>query len=380
MTLWKTRFAAALTIGLTVVACSLDDLVPEGSLGIDDGASGGAKESYKVDNDSEARIEIEETGATLTVPKGAVEHAVTIGVERPSDIKAIEFVESLKTVKAVASAPYVLTPHGTEFTKDLKLQIPVVANKGKELVAAYLKDESDREWKYLDTPVVEGDVATVTLKHFSVIVLLDRERAGFDVAPDAGSATPGSNDAGDELLDAGTSEVEDAGSAPDPTDAESAPEPTDAGTRDDQDTGATRADAGGSALDAGAAIDAGTGQVLDAADPTPAPEAGMGAAEDAGSASNPDADTPPPVDTGVQLPPDDAGDPNAQDAGFVPDTGTEPIDSGYDACEPYWYCAYDQCGSIVDTCGGEHSCGNCEQHGGECGFYEPGRCGFPTQL
>jgi hypothetical protein len=369
---------AALAVALTVVACSLDDIAGKYiDIGIDDGASDGAKESLKVDGSQEQRLELE-TGATLTLPKGAVDHDVTIGVERPSDTKAIEFVETLKTVKAVASAPYVLTPHGTEFAKDIKLEIPVVNNKGKNLVAAYLKDENDREWKYLDTPTVENDVATVTLKHFSVIVLLDRERAGFEIeepadAPDAGAA----RDAGS-ARDASTSE-EDAGAE------------LDAGT--DTDPGADRDAGKNEAPDAsaGGAIDAGVGASSDSgaqATPDASVSVPVDAAsdDDSGASQVSDGGTGQGTDSSATLP-DGALDPDATtgasvDSGQGSDTGVDAGDAqlpdgAADACQPH-VCEIYECGSVPDImCGGEVGCGNCEEYGGVCGMYEPNICGFP---
>jgi hypothetical protein len=362
---WKTRLAAALTVAVTVVACSLDDIVPDGSLPIDDGASAGAKDSLKVDGSNEARLELK-TGASLTVPKDALDHEVDIGIERPADSKAVEFVESLKSVKAVASAPYVLTPHGTEFMKELKLEIPVVANKGKELVAVYLKDESDREWKYLDTPTVENDVATVTIKHFSVIVLVDRERAG--VAEDAGSAPPAETDAGHDDVDAGAPVVDDAGDTP---------RGEDAGSSAALDAGSAPIDSPVPDASANTVKDAGTQTMRDAAqaqlDASASADAGSGA--DDASAALPDAgtmlDAGPPVDAG-QAP--DAGT-GADDASaqLPPDTGA-PVDSATQdaaSCQPTFYCEPGLCGWYADGCGGEIPCGACDQ---ACDLYDAGLC------
>jgi hypothetical protein len=209
-----------------------------------------------------------------------------------------------------------------------------------------------------------------------VVVLVDRARSGFeDEGRDAG-VSDAEDDAGDELPDAGTSEVQDAGSAP---------QPVEAGWNDDVDAGAARADAGTSeAPDAGSnvAIDASTG-ALDAADPAPnTPEAGT--AQDAGYSGNyPDAETPDgstQIDSGSETEPaPDAGDPAGEpDASTRVDSGVTPVDSGdSDAfCEPL-ACSIEQCGSVPNGCGGEMPCGNCEEHGGVCGLYEAGVCGDP---
>jgi hypothetical protein len=349
-------------VSLTVMACSVDNLIgSKAVLGIDDGASEGAKDSLKVDGKSEATIALD-TGATLTLPKGAVDHDVTIGVERPADSKAIALVESLKSVKAVASAPYVLTPHGTEFAKDVKLEIPVVNNKDRELVVAWLKDESDREWKYLDSPTVENDVATVTLKHFSVVVLLDRARSGLTIdAPDAGADD---KDAGAPVQDAGRA-ADDAGKD----------EPPDAGAdpKQDEDAGSPPAEAGSVTVDA-------TVQTPDASDHAD----DAGSAFDAGSAETPDASTNPDLDSSAQpmldaaqgsdsgsVAIDDAGLPDASSGG-----GSDASQQLPDGCVPYT-CFVDQCGAVPDGCGSYVECGNCEVNGGVCGFYEPNLCGPP---
>jgi hypothetical protein len=354
--LWKTR-VTALAFALAFSACSADDFFDyEGTLPIDDGASKGTKESLKVDGEHEARLELS-TGVALTFPKGAVERDVEIGVERPTDSKAIELVQTLKTVKAVASAPYVLTPHGTQFQKDVKLEIPILNNKGRPLIAAYLKDENDREWKTLDTPVVEGDVAVVTLKHFSVIVLLDLARSGLE-APDAGAF-----DAGDDEEDAGTED--DASAEPD----------------------ADSEDAGASAADAGVAFDAAS--TLDAGDTTPpvsdasahVADAGTTQTSDAHTGGGPDAqvandagstpDASAVIDTGTGGEPDSAyADASSQD----PDSGYD-YDSGYDSATPDSGCTpllcEFACGIIQDGCGGELDCGDdCGLYGGTCNTTE----------
>lgn len=364
---WKTRVPAALAIALAVGACSLDEIAGDAiDIGVDDGASKGVKDSVQVNGNQEQTLTLE-TGATLTLPKGAVDHDVTIGVERPSDAKAIEFVETLKSIKAVASAPYVLTPHGTEFAKDVKLEIPVVNNKGKDLVAAYLKDESDREWKFLDTPVVENDVATVTLKHFSVIVLLDRARAGIEIdePEDAGST----RDAGVAEPDAGSDD--------------------DAGHKADDDAGRDEAKDAGSPI---GASDAGTSTMLDASAQV-TPDAGQVQPPVTDASVSFDAAQPPvnedagsgggAVDSGTQQPPDamtqveDSGAGQSDSGTVVIITDDAGEDSGY-PCEPLLYCQPYQCGSVPNGCGGEIGCGNCEEYGyGECGRDEPNVCPPP---
>jgi hypothetical protein len=305
---------ALLTAGL--VACSTDDLIDaDGTLDIDDGASEGVAKSLKVDGSSEQTLTLE-TGASLTVPKGAVDRELTIKVERPSDDKALDLVKTLKTDKAVASAPYVLTPHGTQFKNTVTLELPVTKHEGRELAVAWLEDENDKEWKLLSEARVENDKVKVELGHFSVIVVLDVQMAGLDAsvpasaadaatgAPDAGAARDAGDDtikdAGDDpgtRADAGTGGAQDAGSTSQPPDAMQ-PIEVDAGSKYD-DAGAYR-DSGSSGSGSG---DAGT----------MAPDAYV----------DYDAYVP---DYDAYVPPYDAGVPD-YDA-YVPDAYVPPYDAG----------------------------------------------------
>src|SRR5688572_2031593 len=107
------------------MACSPSDFVDyDDLLGVDDGAGDGDKDILKVDGTAEARLSVK-TGATLTIPKGAVDRNLEIGLERPDDDKAIDFVKALPEIKSAASAPYILTPHGTKFAQPVTLELPV---------------------------------------------------------------------------------------------------------------------------------------------------------------------------------------------------------------------------------------------------------------
>jgi hypothetical protein len=273
--IWRSALMATALFAAGLVACSTDDLIDaDDVLDIDDGASDGIAKSLKVDGTSEKTLELE-TGAMLTVPKGAVDHELTIKVERPSDDKALDLVKTLKSEKAVASAPYVLTPHGTQFKSAVTLEIPVQKHEGRALAVAWLEDENDKEWKVLaEAPVQDGKVK-VELQHFSVIVVLEPTIAGLDASvpasaadaglgtpdaaqqgprdeEDAGEAPPGRADAGvGSAPDAGgsTSQPQDA-AAPVAVDAEARdPKYDDAGFRYDAGSGAS-ADAGSAAGDA----------------------------------------------------------------------------------------------------------------------------------
>jgi hypothetical protein len=264
--IWSRALAAGALIAAGMFACSpadlIDIVVP---LDIDDGASEGAAASVKVDGSAEKTLSLG-TGATLTVPKGAVDRELTLKVERPADEKAIALVKTLKSIKSVASAPYVLTPHGTEFKSAVTLELPVAKHQDRALAVAWLEDENDKEWKLLEGAKLDdtGKVK-VELKHFSVVIVLDAARAGFDASvpgEDAGETEDAGEpeDAG-ETVDAG--EPEDAG---DPADSGSTSGPVDGG----QDAAVTVPDDAAAPIDndAGAAQDAGVdaSQSFDASD------------------------------------------------------------------------------------------------------------------
>src|SRR5262245_28530079 len=133
--LWGERLVLLALLGL--VGCSS----PSGSpakgplveLGIDDGASAGQKKSGRASVQEGVTVALE-NGASVAVPKGAVEKDLDIGIERPADAEAIKFVEHLdkgsdgkgeKTSEKVASAPYVVTPHGAKFKEDVEITLPV---------------------------------------------------------------------------------------------------------------------------------------------------------------------------------------------------------------------------------------------------------------
>lgn len=307
MKLWRVALMATALFAAGLVACSTDDLIDaDGVLDIDDGASDGLEKSIRVDGSSEKTLELE-TGATLTVPKGAVDRELTIKVERPSDDKALDLVSTLKSEKAVASAPYVLRPHGTQFKNAVTLEIPVQKHEGRELAVAWLEDENDKEWKVLAQAQVQDGKVKVELQHFSVIMVLEPVAAGLDASVPASAA-----DAGADAPDAERDPI------------------------DDKDSG----DAPGSRADAGVAnggADASTNQPQDAAQPIevdamprdPKYE-DASIPYDAGTATSTDADiylpdayidydayVPPPYDAGAGT--DAIIPPVLQDAGEEPD-------------------------------------------------------------
>ena len=176
--------------------------VPSG-LGIDDGASRGESRVVLVRGDSEVNLALS-TGASVVLPAGAVKSPVNIGIKRPSDTEAVGLVASVGRNRKIASAPYVVTPHGTTFEKDVKLTLPVAnAAAGKRLQVAWLENEQDKNWKVLGPATAVDRKVIVPLKHFSVLVLLeddgttDSSDAGVDLPREEGGAQPAPEDGGD---------------------------------------------------------------------------------------------------------------------------------------------------------------------------------------
>jgi hypothetical protein len=179
------------------------------NLGVDDGAAQGLQTSKVVDGSKDERLTLD-TGAIVDVPAGAVTKNVKISVERPADSKALKLVENFKTPGRIVSAPYVLTPHGTTFKEDVKVTLPIGKDSNKALSVAWLSDEDDKQWKLLGAPKANnGDKATITLKHFSVLILVEGDE---DLAPMEDE--PGDVDAGASDFDAGVDQPPDAGGAP----------------------------------------------------------------------------------------------------------------------------------------------------------------------
>ncbi len=185
----------------------------EGSFEIDDGAGKGAYVSAVATPDKETVLELK-TGAKISVPAGAVAVDVELGLQRAPDEKARELVQTIPNTDKVASAPYVLTPHGTKFLKDVEVTLPInKASNPEKLVVIWLEDENDKEWDFLGkAKVTSAKTATVTVNHFSVLLLVEREA---DV-PSVGD--------GDSDEDPGVGAERDAGTG---TDVE--PNPLDAG-------------------------------------------------------------------------------------------------------------------------------------------------------
>lgn len=191
-----------------------------GPLGIDDGAQAGQKTSLLVTPEKEATLELK-TGARVVVPAGSVEKPVELGLERPSDKEAVELTQTLKSDEKIGSAPYIVTPHGSEFKEEVEVTLPLSAESDKSKVTvAYLEDEKDTEWKYLTSPSFVGNYATFTVSHFSVLILVERARPSGSQTPtdegrDAGRAASEDMDAGKTVRDAGSIQTMPDASPPD---------------------------------------------------------------------------------------------------------------------------------------------------------------------
>jgi len=207
----STWSAGAVLVMVVCAGCTTADSPDSlAGLGIDDGASRGQSTSALVSAEQGATLELA-TGARLIVPSGAVDEEVELGLERPADAQAVKLANTVKAGAEIASAPYVLTPHGIEFERDVELTLPIASGRdAKKLVVAWLSDEDDESWQTLGVPETSGDKATFRIKHFSVLILLESDEAAD--APDLGGDTDASLDAG-----------RDASDAPEPTDGSTEP-------------------------------------------------------------------------------------------------------------------------------------------------------------
>jgi hypothetical protein len=246
------------------------------ALGIDDGASAGLSKSANASADKGVRIALE-TGALVEIPAGAVTKDVRVSMERPADGKALDLVNRLpKAADRIASAPYVLTPHGTKFLSDVTIKLPLSKKDATAVSVAWLEDEDDSDWKVLASAEIEGDKAAVKLKHFSVLLLIEdasdlprldaggvsTDEDGGESAGDAGDeardATPPDQDEDAEIgveLDAGTDELDASAAEPDARAAlDAGDDPLDAATRADAQPAADASAGGDGAVPAGSLL------------------------------------------------------------------------------------------------------------------------------
>jgi hypothetical protein len=162
-----------------------DDKAQAGSLleiGIDDGASEGASAEATVALDKETTLSLK-TGAEVKIAAGSTTKELTVSLSRPPDKEALAFVKS--TDKKLASAPYVITPHGQAFDKQVEVTLPVSGQVNTDKVQVmYLADEKDRDWKVVGKPQVSAGKAKIMLDHFSVLLLVE-ESGGVVAMPQA---------------------------------------------------------------------------------------------------------------------------------------------------------------------------------------------------
>jgi hypothetical protein len=220
---WLCTALTALTLTLCACDGGGDTQSPDSlaALGIDDGAATGVSKSLLARADEDSSIKLK-TGAELVIPKGAVDDDVQVVMKRPKDIDAAPLLKMVQKNFKVASAPYVVTPHGQKFNKDVELALPIAKGDTRRLVVAQLEDEDDTSWELHQKPKVIGTVAKFPVKHFSVYVLLEQlDDDTLDAGGEVEAAVP---DAGDEQpMDAGVDAVLDAGpdAAPDAARADS---------------------------------------------------------------------------------------------------------------------------------------------------------------
>lgn len=152
--------------------------------GIDDGASLGESVSMLVTPDQEAVITLK-TSAQVKIDAGSVTKELKVTVERPADKEALALVKTLDKKQRLSSAPYVVTPHGTPFEKDVEVTLPIAKDrKTQNLKVMWLEDEDDKEWKSLGKPEISEGKARLKVKHFSVLVLVEETPEPVDVGGD----------------------------------------------------------------------------------------------------------------------------------------------------------------------------------------------------
>jgi hypothetical protein len=202
---------------------------PSAGLGFDDGASKGVAVSKLVKSTEETVLKLS-TGAHVTIPADALEKDTVIGMKRPADKVALALVKTLPSEHVLASAPYVLTPHGSKFKRDVELSLPVAKSNGRQLAVAWLEDEDDTTWEIYETaPTVEGKSASLRVAHFSVLVLLELGESGVVDAQamhdlDASISTSDASAEEDAAFDADVAVVDGGASGGDAAGADAAPD------------------------------------------------------------------------------------------------------------------------------------------------------------
>jgi hypothetical protein len=170
--------AASLSLLAVLVVFACGDDGGGGGLGISDGAKTGVSVSMLVTRVNGATLTLK-TGASVNVPPGAMKADAMLAMERPADARAVELTRSVPSRYRLASAPYVLTPHGSMFDNNVNISLPVgrtVANN--KVRVAWIESESDTNWKIMEQPAISGRAATFNVQHFSVMVLVEEAEEG----------------------------------------------------------------------------------------------------------------------------------------------------------------------------------------------------------
>jgi hypothetical protein len=111
-------------------------------------------------------------GAVVRVPPGVAPDGVTLGIREVEAEELAPYIARLSPTESPASAPYVLTPHGTQFKEPVEVSLPIAAGMRHELLqVSWLGDEADTTWKSLGLANVVGQDAVVRMSHFSVLML-----------------------------------------------------------------------------------------------------------------------------------------------------------------------------------------------------------------
>jgi hypothetical protein len=144
-------------------------------LGIADGASAGEVQTLSVTPDEGGTLELK-TGARIVFPAGAVDEALEVTFKRPRDSEALSLVKTVELRHRIASAPYVVTPHGKQFKREVEVVLPVEKERDpRKIKVAWLEDENDKQWKVIATPQIADGKASFRVTHFSVFVLLESQ-------------------------------------------------------------------------------------------------------------------------------------------------------------------------------------------------------------
>lgn len=145
----------ALIVGLPALSCKTN---PEPDSAVKDliGAEGGV---------------VSADGASVTIPAGALESDVEIGVETYASAADAGVTAAPDFAEGVG-AVVVLTPHGTEFETPVTVTLTFdagVITDPDELVLLRLDDEADTTWEEVGPFTVSGNTVTFETSTFSVV-------------------------------------------------------------------------------------------------------------------------------------------------------------------------------------------------------------------